>query len=40
VALPSTAEYWHIGDTMMRLGSVRLRSVIGSKRRGMVVGGR
>ncbi len=37
VALPSTAEYWHIGDTMMRLGSVRPRSVIGSKRRGMVV---
>ncbi len=21
-ALPSTAEYWHIGETTMRLGSV------------------
>src|SRR5260370_27038006 len=32
LASPSTEEYWHIGATMMRLGSVRPRSLIGIKR--------
>src|SRR6476620_2784305 len=32
VAQPSTAEYWHIGDTTMRFGSVSSRSVSGSNR--------
>ncbi len=32
VAEPSSAEYWHIGETMMRLDRVRPRSVIGEKR--------
>ena len=30
-AKPSVHEYSHIGETMMRLGSVRLRSAIGVK---------
>ena len=34
VAYPSTHEYWHIGATMIRLRSVRLRSWSGSKSRG------
>src|SRR5262245_59810953 len=45
VAVPSSAEYWHIGDTMIRLGSVRPRKrnvgdVMGdlSSRRGMIQG--
>src|SRR5476651_2371202 len=29
LAAPSTAEYWHIGATMMRLESARPRRVIG-----------
>src|SRR6202012_4734644 len=29
VAAPSTAEYWHIGDTTMRFDSVRSRSLRG-----------
>ena len=32
LASPSTAEYWHIGATMMRLGSFRPRSSIGENR--------
>ena len=32
LASPSSAEYWHIGATMMRLGSVRPRSWIGENR--------
>jgi hypothetical protein len=32
LASPSTAEYWHIGATMMRLGSVRPRNVIGENK--------
>src|SRR6478672_1696745 len=32
VAQPSTAEYWHIGDTTTRLGSVSSRSRSGSNR--------
>ena len=32
LASPFSAEYWHIGATMMRLGSVRPRSVIGENR--------
>src|SRR6188768_2530816 len=32
LASPLTAEYWHIGATMMRLGSVRPRRVIGENR--------
>ena len=32
LASPSTAEYWHIGATMMRLASVRPRSVIGENK--------
>ena len=31
VASPRSAEYWHIGETTMRLGSVTLRSVSGEK---------
>ena len=31
VAEPSTAEYWHIGATMMRLASFRSRNWIGEK---------
>src|SRR5689334_16509305 len=31
VAEPSSAEYWHIGDTMMRLASLRPRKAIGVK---------
>src|ERR1700749_4443517 len=31
LAEPSSAEYWHIGDTMMRLDKVRPRRVIGVK---------
>jgi len=33
---PSTAEYWHIGDTMIRFSSVRPRNRIGSNR-GLVI---
>src|SRR3954469_9393358 len=29
LALPSSEEYWHIGDTTTRLGRVTPRSVIG-----------
>src|SRR5438552_16238188 len=32
VAHPSTAEYWHIGDTTMRLARLSLRSLKGEKR--------
>src|SRR6188508_2760316 len=32
LASPSTDEYWHIGATMMRLESVRPRSLIGENR--------
>src|SRR3979409_314625 len=32
LASPSTEEYWHIGATMMRLGSVRPRSVTGENK--------
>ena len=32
VAQPSSAEYWHIGDTTMRLASARPRSAMGSNR--------
>src|SRR6478736_4562777 len=32
VAQPSTAEYWHIGDTTMRFGSVSSRRQSGSNR--------
>src|SRR6476619_7332732 len=32
LASPSSDEYWHIGATMTRLGSVRPRSVIGENR--------
>ncbi len=32
VAQPSTAEYWHIGDTTMRFGKVRPRRVNGENR--------
>src|SRR5450432_988229 len=37
VARPSTAEYWHIGDTTMRLASVSLRSEYGEKSDGDTV---
>jgi hypothetical protein len=30
--LPSTAEYWHIGETTMRLSTFRSRRVRGWKR--------
>jgi hypothetical protein len=30
--LPSSAEYWHIGETTMRLGSVTPPRVMGVKR--------
>src|SRR3546814_1951613 len=32
VASPLLAEYWHIGDTTMRLGNVSPRKTRGSKR--------
>src|ERR1700687_3204350 len=32
LASPFSAEYWHIGATMMRLGSFRPRSFIGENR--------
>ena len=32
---PSTLEYWHIGETMIRLASVSERSGSGSKRCGI-----
>src|SRR6267154_4451544 len=32
LASPFTEEYWHIGATMMRLGSSRPRSFIGENR--------
>src|SRR5258708_39563973 len=32
LAAPFSAEYWHIGATMMRLGSARPRSFIGENR--------
>ena len=32
LAEPSSAEYWHIGDTMMRFASVSPRKLIGVKR--------
>ena len=31
-ATPSVAEYWHIGDTMMRFASSSPRSLMGEKR--------
>src|SRR6202790_4581658 len=43
LASPFSAEYWHIGATMMRLGSARLRSLIGANRAlmgGCPVGGK
>src|SRR5919206_2705046 len=43
VAEPSTAEYWHIGATTMRLGNFRSRNWIGEKSvlmRGFPAGGR
>src|SRR5450432_2353231 len=39
VAAPSTAEYWHIGETTMRLASVSLRSENGVKSGGVEGGG-
>src|SRR5262245_30842354 len=38
VALPSSAEYWHIGETAMRLGSVSGPTLRGSKRLGTGLG--
>jgi hypothetical protein len=35
---PSTEEYWHIGETAMRLASVRPRRVSGEKRSGFMSG--
>src|ERR1700735_1551890 len=35
VARPSSAEYWHIGATTMRLGKLRLRRVCGENKEGM-----
>ncbi len=32
VATPSSAEYWHIGDTTTRFFNVRPRSLIGENR--------
>ena len=32
LATPSIAEYWHIGDTMMRLRTVTERNVTGVNR--------
>jgi hypothetical protein len=32
LASPSTAEYWHIGATMMRFGNFRPRNWIGENR--------
>ena len=32
LASPFSAEYWHIGATMMRLASLRSRSLIGENR--------
>src|ERR1700758_1984294 len=32
VAEPSSAEYWHIGETMMRLARLRPRNSIGANR--------
>src|SRR6267154_244197 len=43
LASPFTAEYWHIGATMMRFGSARPRSFIGENRAlmgGVRAGGR
>src|SRR5262245_1973135 len=40
VAEPSTAEYWHIGATMMRLANFRSRSWIGEKSVLMQISGR
>src|SRR6266536_1402134 len=37
VEYPSTLEYWHIGDTRIRLASVRERSGNGSNRCGIAV---
>src|SRR5712675_1212838 len=34
LASPFTAEYWHIGATMMRFGSARPRSFMGDVRAG------
>ena len=39
LATPSTAEYWHIGATMMRFGRARPRSLIGENRTLMGVSG-
>src|SRR5215813_12517505 len=38
VALPSSAEYWHIGETAMRLGKVSGPTLSGSKRLGTGAG--
>ena len=32
VAEPFSAEYWHIGETMMRFGNFRPRNSIGENR--------
>src|SRR5262245_54019691 len=37
LANPSVLEYWHIGETTIRFGSVRSRRVIGSKRCGIAL---
>src|SRR5665213_1970263 len=37
VGPPFSDEYWHIGDTTMRLRALRPRSAIGAKSRGVVV---
>src|SRR5689334_16160146 len=40
LASPSTDEYWHIGETMMRLGNFRSRNWIGEKSVLMRISGR
>src|SRR5690242_18411132 len=37
VTCPSSAEYWHIGETTMRFFAVTVRSRMGSKRRGEAI---
>src|SRR5580704_10586018 len=38
LATPSSAEYWHIGATTMRFGSVRSASLIGENKALDIVG--
>jgi hypothetical protein len=38
LAKPSSAEYWHIGETPMRLANVTERSWNGEKRGWLIVG--